>query len=207
MIGEWRRFSNTLIFWQKRRQEPLLSSSGEPTVKNSHFSAKRRPRMDSLEERVDAYWETITSDEELWKDFESQLEELWYEETGNTNFMWGHGSLKHSNFSLDEGIPNYGYTLYSIALPILQGTNGQPGLGDFLAKEGFKAGRYYDVADLLVSLKKFFGVEAYPTFFKHGGYHPSLFEIALLLSKDGTKRLDHPMAAKARKGKFLMRRI
>ncbi|KAL6548244.1 hypothetical protein OROGR_008665 [Orobanche gracilis] len=138
---------------------------------------------------------------------ESELEELWYEETGNTNFMWGHGSLKHSNFSLDEGIPNYGYTLYSIAQSILQGTNGQPGLGDFLANEGFKAGRYYDVADLLVSLKKFFGVEAYPTFFKHGGYHPSLFEIALLLSKDGTKRLDHPMAAKAPKGKFLMRKI
>ncbi|KAL6512305.1 hypothetical protein OROHE_019947 [Orobanche hederae] len=175
------RRPRTLTFRQKRRQEPLLSSSGEPTAKNSHFPAKRRPRIDSLEERVDAYWETITSDEELWKYFvrdhlddgaresgESELEELWYEETGNTNFMWGHESLKHSNFSLDEGIPNYGYTLYSIAEPILQGTNGQPGLGDFLAKEGFKAGRYYDVADLLVSLKKFFGVEGYPTFFKHG---------------------------------------
>lgn len=137
---------------------------------------------------------------------ETEMKELWYSDSGNTENMWGHGLVKHSRFSFSPGdlIYDYASKIFYMAKPILKGSEGCPGLGEFLMQEGFVVGQYHDVADLMVSLKKFFGVDVYPTFIGHGGYHPSLFEIGLLATRDCARRLPHPMSSKVPKGKFLM---
>lgn len=149
----------------------------------------------------------------------SELEKIWFDEsrkTKKTEAMWARGLLKHSRFSLDDVIVDYASTTYELAKPILEGRQvelesgelrHELGLGEFLLQEEFQVGEYYDVADLLVSLKRFFGVDVLPTFIGHGGYHPSLFEVGVLTTKDGSTRIDHPMVSKVPQGKFLMRHL
>ncbi|KAL6542792.1 hypothetical protein OROHE_010312 [Orobanche hederae] len=139
-----------------------------------------------------------------------ELAELWFDERRTkeaTYAMWEHGLLKHFRFSHDDYIPHYASKIYEIARPILKGIEGKPALGKFLLDEGFNVGAYHDVEKLLVSLKEFFGVDAYPTFIGHGGYHPALFEVGVLATKDCDRRIHHPMVAKVPKGKFLMRHL
>ena len=71
-------------------------------------------------------------------------------------------------------------------------------------EEGFVVGKYYEVAKLLVSLKKFFGVDVFPTFIGHGGHRPSLYEVGVLFTKDCTQMIHHPRVGEVSQEKFLM---
>lgn len=138
------------------------------------------------------------------------MEKIWFHwsrKREKTEALWAHSLLKHADFSIGDCISAYASTTYKLAKPILESEKHHPGLGEFLLQEGFEVGKYYDVADLLVSLKRFFGVDVLPTFIRQGGIHPSLFEVGVLTTKDGTKRIDHPMVSKVPPGKFLMRHL
>ncbi|KAK1390849.1 hypothetical protein POM88_019027 [Heracleum sosnowskyi] len=149
----------------------------------------------------------------------ADLEKLWFEEsrtTEKTEAMWCQSLVKHYQFSLYDLLLEYASTTYKLAKPVLEGTEvelesgeleHQLGLGEFLLKEGFVVGKYHDVKKLMESLKRFFGVDVFPTFVGHGAYHPSLFEVGVLTTKDGAKRIDHPMASKVPEGLFLMREL
>ncbi|KAL6521343.1 hypothetical protein OROGR_017912 [Orobanche gracilis] len=110
--------------------------------------------------------------------------------------MWGHGLLKHFQFSNGDYIRDYASKTCDLAHPILKGSEGGLGLGEFLAEEGFVVGEYHEVKKLLVSLKKFFKVDVCPTFVCHGAYHPSLFEVGVLATKDCSQRIPHLMVSK-----------
>lgn len=142
----------------------------------------------------------------------ADLADLWWDERRKpeaTDAMWQHGLLKHFRFSHDDYISDYASKTYELARPILRGSDGQPGLGEFLLSEGFRVGEYHEVTDLLLALKQFFGGldAACPTFIGHGGYHPALFEVGVLATKDSTQKISHPMLTKVPRGKFLMRHL
>lgn len=121
--------------------------------------------------------------------------------------FWATALLKHSRFSLDEAIDNYASKTYDLAYPIINGTEHQPGLGEFLETKKFYTGKYHKVANLMPALKDFFGVDVYPTFVGHAGYHPSLLEVGVLTNKECNTKIHHPMSTTIPPGEFLMRRF
>lgn len=138
---------------------------------------------------------------------DDELQQLWWPELGDPQDFWATSLLKHSWFSLDEAITDYVSKTFELASPMINGTDDQPGLGEFLEMRGFTTGKYHDVAHLLPALKDFFTVDAYPTFVGHGGYHPALAEVGVLTVKDCSAKIFHPMSTTVPQGKFLMRRL
>lgn len=133
----------------------------------------------------------------------SNLEKIWWHDGRTpTEEFWYNGMIKHYRFATEGTIPDYASLTYKLADPIL---NGSESLKDFLRKR-FKVCKYHKVEVLMASLKEFFGVDVYPTFVRHG-HHPSLFEIGILYTKDGSKRINHPLVNNVPTGKFLMKYI
>ncbi|KAK1401178.1 hypothetical protein POM88_000783 [Heracleum sosnowskyi] len=137
----------------------------------------------------------------------SQLELWWDDRRWDIEDMWARKMLKHSGFSNFDLILVYASMTYLVEKLILKGSEGKLGLKVFLVKKEFLVGKYYHVADLLVALKEYFGVDICPTFVGHGGYHPSLFEVGVIFNKDYTQMIPHPMVTKVPNGQFLLRHI
>ncbi|KAK1354476.1 hypothetical protein POM88_047732 [Heracleum sosnowskyi] len=96
------------------------------------------------------------------------LKEIWTPAKGDYMLFWAWGELSHSKFSLDDPIPNYASTNYSLAKSIIKGGPDIPGnlsLGEYLHSRGLVANSWHEVSYLMKVLKEFFGVSVYPTFF------------------------------------------
>ncbi|KAL6568726.1 hypothetical protein OROHE_004410 [Orobanche hederae] len=122
---------------------------------------------------------------------EAELQQLWWPEIGDMKDFWATSMLKHSWFFLDENITDYASKTFKLADPIINGTNNKPGLGEFLEMRNLCTGKYHEVTHLLGALKEFFTVDGYPNFVGHGGYHPSLFEVGVIATKDCSARISH----------------
>ncbi|KAL1810638.1 hypothetical protein ACET3Z_027628 [Daucus carota] len=87
--------------------------------------------------------EMIKLDMDLHCITDDELQQLWWPELGDPQDFWATSLLKHSRFSLDEAITDYVSKTFELASPMINGTNDQPGLGEFLEMRGFTTGKYH----------------------------------------------------------------